>query len=216
MASSNSNPVPTTAHTSAPSAGSSWVDSFCVGPCAEFFQSQPALHRWRGVIFQYLILSAIVVLVLIYQAITRRIATGPEAPPAPKRQVTREKPNSPKKEPTAAAPKSPKAKPAKKVAVVAEKADPEPVASPKARKPRKSVSPTTTKAPAETVADVPAYVIVCDYECAHRVVAIADHLLNVSSPARRRSLAPKSPKGKSKVEAPTTTIAESRYVPFHP
>jgi len=143
---------------------SSWADSVCVGACADFFKSQPALFPWRGVILQYLILSAFVLLVLLYQSITRKIARSPEAPPAPKPEVKEKKVVPAKSASAAAAPKSPKSRVVKKAAAVVEERVAEPVASPKPRKVRKSTSPGAVAHAVAEIAPAPApYVIPCQY-----------------------------------------------------
>lgn len=159
MATSSSHTTTPPAQAAAPVSNAHWVDTICVGPCAEVFKAHPVLHRWRGVIAIYVIISALVILHLIYKSLTRRLAMGPEAPAAPVREKRLEKPLSPKKEAPVSAPRSPKARVAKKVAAAVEEPAPAPVASPKARKPRKSVSPTTTTKAAETVAPVAPYAL---------------------------------------------------------
>lgn len=159
MATPTTRPAPTPAPATQHVANVTWVDQLCQGPCADFFASQPALQRWKTTIFMYFILTAVVVLVLLYQYITRRLATGPVAPEAPRRLPTRERAVSPKKEVVVAAPKSPsRSRAPKKVAPVAEESAPAPVASPKARKPRKSAAPVVESAPVEAEPVVAPYV----------------------------------------------------------
>lgn len=158
MATPPPQPSPPAPQTVASPAPVTWVDSVCKGPCAEFFEAQPALHRWKGTIIMYLILATAVILALIYQYITRRLAMGPVAPEAPPRPVARERAVSPKKEAAAAAPKSPRSRVTKKAAPVVEEVVAAPVASPKARKSRKSVAPAGESAPVESEPAVASYV----------------------------------------------------------
>jgi hypothetical protein len=126
---------------------SGWVDHVCIGPCKEFFDGHPTVKPWRAAIVLYLAVSLIVVLVLLYKSIVRRISKSPEAPLAPKEVKERVKERSPVKvQPMSpkAAPKSPKSRVVKKTVAVVEavvELVPEPTpASPKARRARKSLA----------------------------------------------------------------------------
>lgn len=139
----------------APSPG--WVDHVCVGPCTEFFGSHPQLHPWRSVIVLYLIVSAIVIVVLMYKSFVRRISVTPIAPIPPVDEIVVPKVPSPNKPEPVAAPRSPKARAAKKVAPKSVEQIEEVVAaaprSPKSRGSRKSIAggeAVATKAPSSS------------------------------------------------------------------
>jgi outer membrane biosynthesis protein TonB len=142
----------------APVAPQSWVDLVCTGSCSEFLKSYPTVHAWRAPIFIYIALFAIVILVLVYKAIVRRISASPEAPFAPKTIVVEEKTVIEKTVEIKVAPKSPRAKTVKKTAPVVVEPEPEPVVSPKVRRTRQSTSPKAVESAPEVVAEAPKYV----------------------------------------------------------
>ena len=125
----------------------------------------------------YLILSAVVILVLIYQSISRRLASSTDDEVTPEAAPIRTRAASPKKETPAAAPKSPRSRTVKKTASPVEETVAAPVASPKARKSRKSTVPVSEPAePIETESAAAPYVFRITSLPLHLLFKLTNHL----------------------------------------
>lgn len=51
-----------------------WVDYVCVGVCDDFFDSHPALQRWRVAIVLYLLISVVVTIFLLIENLRRHFS----------------------------------------------------------------------------------------------------------------------------------------------